>query len=439
MEVRPNEVHEVLARSMLTEGYPFVLDLERSHGQWLVDAKTGTEYLDFFTFYGSRPLRFDHPRLRGPRFAERVARVAKLKPSNCDIYSTYYAEFVETFRVRATTAPMKHLFFIDGGALAVENALKTAFDWKAQKNLAAGHGEDPGVVLHFRHAFHGRSGYTLSLTNTADPRKTRWFPKFDWPRVSSPAIHFPIDEARVVAAEASALREIDEVYDRFGAHRVACIIIEPIQAEGGDRHFRPRFLDELRRICDQRESLLIFDEVQTGFGGTGRMWAYERLGVTPDVVAFAKKAQTGGIIVGPRIDDVDSVFKVKSRISSTWAGNLIDFLRSTEALEAIHEERLLDNARVQGDALLAGLEQLVASHPDRLSNARGLGLLVAFDAPDTATRDRILKTAQEDRLLVMPCGDRSVRLRPALDVSAADVAAGLELLTRSVARALDSP
>ncbi|MBI2379117.1 MAG: L-lysine 6-transaminase [Deltaproteobacteria bacterium] len=434
MEVKPNEVHEVLARSMLVEGYPFVLDLDRSHGHWLADAKTGAEYLDFFTFYGSRPLRFDHPRLTSARFADRVVRAGRMKPSNCDIYSSYYAEFVETFRVRATTADLPHLFFISGGALAVENALKTAFDWKAQKNARAGKGEDPGVVLHFRHAFHGRSGYTLSLTNTADARKTKWFPKFDWPRVSSPAIDHPPDLERTKRAEDATLAEIDQAYAQHGAHRIACIIIEPVQAEGGDRHFRPELLRKLREICDERESLLVFDEVQTGFGATGRMWAYERLGVVPDIIAFAKKAQTGGIAVSRRIDDVDSVFKVKSRISSTWAGNLVDFLRSTEVLEAIADEKLLDNAAARGEQLLGGLRQLVAKEP-RLSNPRGLGLLLAFDAPDTSKRDEIIRKAQDEKLLVMPCGDRSIRLRPALDVSSGDCDTGLELLDKAITRA----
>jgi L-lysine 6-transaminase len=438
MSIAPHDVHSTLSRTLLVEGYPMVLDLERSHGQWIADALTGKEYLDFFTFYASRPVGFNHPRLREPAYLEKLLLAARSKPSNCDIYTTLFAEFAQRFEAIALGPGMTHAFFVDGGALAVENALKAAFDWKARKNLAAGKGDKPGRVIHFTHAFHGRSGYTLSLTNTHDPRKTMYFPKFDWPRVPSPALRFPITPASVeetIGFEKAALAEIDRAYARYGVEDIACIIIEPIQAEGGDRHFRPEFLQALRRIADEREALLIFDEVQTGMGGTGTMWLYEQLGVVPDVVAFAKKAQTGGIMAGPRLDEVDSVFRVKSRISSTFGGNLVDFVRCARYLEILRDEDLLANVRNQGAFLLEGIQALVDSTPG-LGAPRGRGLLIAFDAPDTAVRDRIVERAHDEGLLVLACGDRSVRLRPALDLSRADAEEGLSRLGRAVRGAL---
>lgn len=434
MKVPPEHVHDTLKKAMLVEGYPHVLDLEKSHGSFLFDAREGVEYLDFFTFYSSRPVAFNHPGLSTPAFLERATLAAKTKPSNGDIYTTLYAEFVETFRTHALGPGMKYLFFIDGGALAVENALKAAFDWKARKNAAAGRGENPGKVLHFRHAFHGRSGYTLSLTNTADPRKTQYFPRFDWPRVSSPAMTFPCTGDHLqatLAAERASLREIDEVYAREGDHDIACILVEPIQAEGGDRHLRREFLAELRRIADERESLLIFDEVQTGFGASGTMWYYEQLGVTPDLVAFSKKSQTGGVMAGPRLDDVDSVFRVKSRISSTFGGNLVDYVRCQRVLEIMAEEKLLENVQRQGAFLLEGLRSLVGRH-SQLSNPRGVGVLLAFDAPDGKVRDEIIKAAAKERLILLPCGDHSVRLRPALDVTRAEAELALERIEAAV-------
>ncbi|MFO0723046.1 MAG: L-lysine 6-transaminase [Myxococcota bacterium] len=433
MRIEPKDVHQSLAKTLLVEGYPMVLDLEQSHGQWLRDALTGKEYLDFFTFYASRPIGFNHPRLREPEYLERLLLAARMKPSNCDIYTTLYAEFAETFRQVALGPGMVHAFFVDGGALAVENALKVAFDWKARKNMARGKQDKPGRVIHFTHAFHGRSGYTLSLTNTHDPRKTMYFPKFDWPRIPSPALKFPLTEehmASVRSAEEAALAEIDRVYQRYGQDDIACIVVEPIQAEGGDRHFSPEFLKALRKIADDREALLIFDEVQTGVGGTGTMWMYEQIGVTPDVVAFAKKAQTGGLMAGPRVDEIDSVFKVKSRISSTFAGNLVDFVRCTRYLEIMREERLLENVAKEGAFLLGKIEELVASTPG-LSGARGRGLLIAFDAEDTDSRDRFVNLAREQGLLVLACGDRSVRLRPALDVPREDSIEAVTRLTRT--------
>lgn len=434
MRLHPSDVHGSLKRSILVEGYPFVLDVERCHGQYLHDALTGRDFLDFFTFYASRPVRFDHPRLADPEYLSRVQLAARCKPSNGDIYTTAFAEFVDMFRAVALGPGMTYLFFVDGGTLAVENALKAAFDWRVQKSLRAGRGERGTQVIHFEHAFHGRSGYCLSLTNTSDPRKTRYFPKFPWPRIVSPAIAFPTEGERLAALareEELALRQIDEAYARHGED-VACIIIEPIQCEGGDRHFRPSFLQKLRNICDERGSLLIFDEVQTGMGSSGTMWYYEQLGVRPDVVSFAKKAQTGGIMATTRLDEVDSVFHVKSRISSTFGGNLVDFVRSTRYLEIIRDENLVENARREGAFLLSGLRKLAERHAPRIGAPRGAGLLLAFDLEDTATRDRVVARAQHEGLLVLPCGDRSVRLRPALDVSRADAETGLAMLDQAL-------
>jgi L-lysine 6-transaminase len=436
--ISAGQVHETLRRSILVEGYPFVLDIDGSHGQYLRDARDGRDYLDFFTFYASRPIAFDHPALKDPEYQKRLLRAASMKPSNCDVYTGLFADFVETFRTHAMGPGMSHLFFIDGGALAVENALKAAFDWKIQKS--SGHENDSTQVLHFRHAFHGRSGYTLSLTNTSDPRKTRFYPKFNWPRVSSPALIWKNGKPtleQIEEAEAKALDEIDRVYERFGERAIAAIIIEPIQCEGGDRHFRGEFLRALRSLCDRREALLIFDEVQTGMGSAGTRWLYEQLDVVPDVVAFAKRAQTGGIMAGPRLDEVDSVFKVKSRISSTFAGNLADFVRSQRYLEIVKQENVLANTKAMGERLLAGLVKFETQF-EAVSNARGVGALLAFDLPTTAQRDAVVQRAMTEGLLVLTCGDRSVRLRPALDVGAADCDKAVEILHRSLKAVLEA-
>jgi L-lysine 6-transaminase len=433
MKLLPTDVHGTLKRSILVEGYPFVLDLERSHGQYLHDEITHTDYLDFFTFYASRPVRFDHPALHEPSFVRNLELAARVKPSNGDIYTTLFGEFVETFRTTALGPGMHYLFFVDGGALAVENALKAAFDWRVQKNLAAGRGERGSEVIHFEHAFHGRSGYTLSLTNTSDPRKTRHFPKFPWPRVSSPALTFPMtDEARaeVERAEQRSLSQIHDAYARHGDD-IACIIIEPIQCEGGDRHFSKSFLEALRKICDERETILIFDEVQTGMGVTGTWWYYEQVGVQPDVVSFAKKAQTGGIMASRRFDEVDSVFQVKSRISSTFGGNLVDFVRAAKYLQIIREEHLLDNAKREGAFLLEGLKKIAEKH-ERVTNVRGVGILLAFDLDDGVTRDRAIARIQQEGLLLLPCGDSSIRLRPALDVGRTECEAALAMIERAL-------
>src|SRR6185436_18209626 len=237
IHVQPAEVHNVLSRHMLADGFDLVMDLKKSKGSWVFDARRGRNVLDFFTNFASVPVGYNHPKMDTPEFRERIADAAINKPANSDIYTTYMAEFVETFaRVAIPPSLNKHLFFIEGGSLGIENAIKAAFDWKIRKNFKKGYQSEKGTqIMHLREAFHGRSGYTLSLTNTADPRKTQYFPKFDWPRLTCPALRFPVtpDVVREVErAEASVEQEISSACAASPGD-IAALIIEPIQGEGG--------------------------------------------------------------------------------------------------------------------------------------------------------------------------------------------------------------
>jgi len=429
------ETIDVLRSHILVDGFHVVADLQASRGAHLHDAVSGDDFLDFYAFFASQPVSYNHPRMREPEFQARLLTAALTKVANSDVYTRFYAQFVRTLEEAAGVPELPHYFFIDGGALAVENALKAAFDWKVRKNLAAGRGELGTRVIHFRQAFHGRTGYTLSLTNTADPRKTMYFPKFDWPRIDNPVIRFDLPEPQrtqdVAAREQEALRQIEEAVARH-PYDVACIVIEPIQGEGGDNHFRGEFLRALRDVCGRHELLLIFDEVQTGVGITGRMWCCQHFDVLPDILCFGKKMQTCGIMAGTRLDEVDGVFKVPSRINSTWGGNLVDMVRATQYLRIIQEEGLVERAADTGDYLLEGLQRLAGKHAC-VSAPRGRGLMCAFDLPDTETRDRLKDACRERRMLVLPCGVRSIRFRPMLDVATDDIDRGLEILDDALA------
>jgi L-lysine 6-transaminase len=434
-QLLPSEVHATLARHILADGYKLVMDFERSHGSWLHDARSGRQYLDFLTFFGSNPIGYNHPKMKAPEFLSTLHRVAQLKPALSDIYSVEYAQFVETFGRYAMPRHLPHAFFVEGGALAIENTLKTAFDWKVRRNKAKGiSGERGQKILHFREAFHGRSGYTLSLTNT-DPVKTDYFPKFEWPRVTNPKLRFPVTAevlAEVVAAEQQSLDEIERAF-AANPDDIAAIIIEPIQAEGGDNHFRPEFLRALQGKARAHDSFFIVDEVQTGVGITGTMWAHEQFGLAPDALGFGKKTQVCGCLVGPRVDEEpNNVFKVSSRINSTWGGGLTDMVRSARYLEIIAEERLIENARTVGERLLRGLREVEHELGGLMTNARGLGLMIAFDLPTPEVRARAQQTIADNGLLVLTCGTRSIRFRPHLDLTEADADAGLEIVRRSL-------
>lgn len=426
----PQESLDVLRAHILTDGFKMLVDLQASHGFYLHDALSGREFLDFYAYFASQPIQYNHPKMRDPDFQARLLVAATTKVANPDVYTRFFAEYVKALAEVAALPPLNHYFFIDGGALAIENALKTAFDWKVRKNLAAGRGEIGSQVIHFKNAFHGRSGYTMSLTNTADPRKTMYFPRFDWPRIDCPALNFALAEPQrtldVEQREAAALAQIHQTIKERG-HDLACVIIETIQAEGGDNHFRPEFLQALRRICDEHEMLLIFDEVQCGMGITGKMWACEHFDVLPDILCFGKKMQICGIMAGPRIDDVDNVFKVQQRINSTWGGNLADMVRATQYLRIIDDEQLVENAGQMGTLLVDGLQRLASGHPS-ISAVRGRGLMCAFDLPTTELRDKLRQACYDRDMMVLSCGTRSLRFRPVLDIDAEHIERGMEIL-----------
>ena len=435
--VQASEVHEVLARHVLTDGMKLVLDLQHSQGSRLVDACTGERYLDMYTFFASAPLGLNPPGIADdPTFIAALGEIAANKPANPDMYSTAYAEFVETF-VRVLGDPaLPYLFFIEGGALAVENALKVAFDWKSRKNEAAGRDRNLGSqIMHLTHAFHGRSGYTLSLTNT-EPHKTDRFPKFNWPRIDVPAITHPLADhlGEVIIAEAHALEQAERAFADH-PHDIAAFIAEPIQGEGGDNHMRPEFLQAMLQLVHSHDALFIVDEVQTGVGTTGTPWAYQQLGLQPDVVAFSKKAQVGGIMAGGRVDEVpDNVFKVSGRINSTWGGGLVDMVRSQRALEIIEAEGLIEQAGPKGQQLIAGLEK-IRDESGLISNVRGRGLFVAFDLESREDRDAVATDLHvTEHVIVLPCGERSIRFRPALSVSQDEIDEAIGATQRSVLR-----
>ncbi|CAG37062.1 L-lysine 6-transaminase [Desulfotalea psychrophila] len=433
-----SRVSSTLARHILADGLPLVFDLKKSRGSQLVDKNSGDSFLDFFSMFASMAVGHNHPSLLA--IQEQLGAVAIQKPSSSDVYTEEFAEFVDTFAQLAMPAFMPHAFFIEGGALAVENSLKTAFDWKTRLNQARGIATPKGTkIIHFQQAFHGRSGYTLSLTNTHDPRKTKFFPIMDWPRILNPKITFPLNRenlGQVIELEERALAQIHQVIGREGDD-IAGLIIEPIQGEGGDNHFRPIFFRQLRKICDDHDILFIVDEIQSGMGITGKMWAHEHLEIEPDILCFGKKTQVCGIMASKRIDKVENnVFKESSRLNSTFGGNLVDMVRCTHILRIIEEERLVDNARVQGNHLLRQLEGLGEEFPHLVSNPRGRGLMCAFDLPSETMRNQFIEDMYKARVLLLGCGEKAIRFRPHLVVRREEIDEGMDIIRRTIKKTM---
>jgi len=382
--------YQTLSKYILTDEKNITIDLEKSHGSWLVD-EAGKTRLDLFSQYASQPLGWNHPEVQAQK--ERLYQVVEHNVANPDFYTKQYAQFVETFA--RFTPDFKHYFFISGGTLGVENALKAAFDYRMKKNKWNEDKVNDLDVIHFKNSFHGRSGYGLSLTNTT-PDKISGFPKFNWTRFEIPNNN---NEDEI----------LDKIQKKLNKNlNTACIIAETIQGEGGDYHFSKHFMKGLRRLAWAYDIMLILDEVQCGMGITGKTWAYEHLDIKPDLISFGKKVQVCGCAATKQIDEVrDNVFTTKSRISSTWGGNLVDMVRSTIFMEIIEKNSLIANAESTGTYFQDKLKNL------GLENLRGKGLMIAFDLENKIARDNFIKKIS-DEAVVIKCGEKSVRLRPHL-------------------------
>jgi L-lysine 6-transaminase len=431
--INSTKVLESISEHQIGDGMSIVVDNSRSKGN-IIDLKTGKEYIDFFTCFASMPLGYNHAKMLETDFLDYIGINSLNKPSNSDLYSEVQATFTETlFQIAVPKNDFKYSFYIEGGALAVENALKAAMDWKVRKNIKRGLQDSLGTkVLHFKQAFHGRSGYTLSITNT-DPVKVMYFPKFDWPRVDNPKIIFPIESnlEDLIIREMECLRQIEQAFKEY-ENDICSIIIEPIQGEGGDNHFRDEFFLQLRRICDEYEALLIFDEVQTGVGMTGKMWAYQHLPIKPDILCFGKKMQVCGILSNTRIDEVeDNVFHKSSRINSTWGGNYTDMVRITKYLEIIEEDNLVNNSKEMGNYLHTLLVKLGNENHDIITNIRGKGLFRAFDI-SAELRKPLLNKCLENGLIVLACGNNSIRFRTRLNITKDELDEGVSLISKSL-------
>ena len=186
----------------------------------------------------------------------------------------------------------------------------------------------------------------------------------------------------------------------------------------------------MREIADENEILLIFDEVQAGFGITGKFWASDHY-VKPDIIAFGKKSQVCGIMVSARIDDVpENCFHKSSRINSTWGANLVDMVRSKHILKIINEEAMVENSKIMGEYLLSKLFELRDEFPSFISQPRGLGLMCSFDLPSTELRKKFKAQCFENKLIILGCGEKSIRFRPRLNITKDDLDEGLNIIKK---------
>lgn len=341
-----------------------------------------------------------------------------------------WSEVISTGILRVAPKGLDKVFTAMAGSDANELAFKAAFMYRRQHERGGPHVEFtdeeiescmnnqlPGSpqlsILSFRNSFHGRLFGSLSCTRSKAIHKLD-IPAFDWPQATFPQLKYPLEEheAENAAAEQASLDEVEHLIKTWRLPPVA-VIVEPIQAEGGDNHASPAFFQKLRALTKKHNVLLIADEVQTGVGSTGKFWAHEHWNLPadspPDMVTFAKKAQTAGYYYGNPELRPNKAW----RQFNTWMGDPARAILFRGIIDEIERLDLVNQTARVGKYLFGKLEVLAKKYPQDITNLRGKdrGTFIAFDSPK---RDAFIKKSKDMGVNMGGCGVNGVRLRPML-------------------------
>ena len=404
------------------------LNPAKSHGSYLYDDNSRRSILDLYCFFSTLPLGYNHSIFSTDAFKKDLLSFGGLKPSTGRILTDLVDEFVTDFHNDVNGGIFYKYFFIHGGGLAVENALKISFDWKRHINKVNNCSVDSNQfeVISIENAFHGITGYSLSLSD--NQLKCSNYPKFNWPKFKAPFVKYPQTQKNKKDfhnEQMAALEKIEKYIKKRGKEYISSIIVELIQGGGGDNHLGKEYIKGLENICKKNNILLIIDEIQTGFGATGKFWCYEHFNVAPDLIAFGKKAQICGVCINKNILDIESVINVPGRISPTWNGDISDYIRCKYVMKAYNENGLIENAHKLGKYIVSSLEKM-----KKFSNVRGRGFLIAFNFENSKIRDKFDQLCFEEGLFLLPMGEDRVRMRPNMALTKEEADHALEIINK---------
>ncbi|ACC83303.1 aspartate aminotransferase family protein [Nostoc punctiforme] len=383
----------------------FPLALERGAGCRVWDTQ-GREYLDFVAGIATCTLGHAHPVM-----VEAVTRQIQKLHHVSNLY--YIPEQGELAKWLVEHSCADRVFFCNSGAEANEAAIKLARKY-AHTVLDI---EKP-IILTANASFHGRT--LATITATAQPKYQKYFD----PLV--PGFHY-VNYNDINAVEV-AISELDE-----GDYRVAAILIEPLQGEGGVRPGDVAYFKKLRQICDETGILLIFDEVQVGMGRSGKLWAYEHLGVEPDIFTSAK-GLGGGIPIGAMMSKKFCDVFQPGEHASTFGGNPFVCGVALSVCQTLERENILQNVQDRGEQLRSGLRAIAAKYPQQIGEVRGWGLINGLElrADIQLTAADIVNAAINEGVLLVPAGPKVVRFVPPLIVTEAEVNTALEAVDKAM-------
>ncbi|KAK2068410.1 hypothetical protein P8C59_003048 [Phyllachora maydis] len=380
-----------------TRSLSILTDYQKSTGNYIADAD-GNMLLDVYAQIASIPLGYNNPVLRQAAKSEAMIDGIINRPALGTFPPHDWAEVLRSGLLKVAPKGLNQVFTAMAGSDANETAYKAAFMWRRQQErggpdvdftdeeaASAMDNQSPGApqlsILSFKTAFHGRLFGTLSTTRSKPIHKLD-IPAFDWPQATFPQLRYPLKEhaAANAAAEKASLDEVEHLLTTYRVPPCA-VVVEPIQAEGGDNHASPAFFRGLRDVTRKHGVLLIVDEVQTGVGATGRFWAHEHwnLATPPDMVTFSKKAQAAGFYYGDPALRPNKPY----RQFNTWMGDPVRALLFRAIADEMKRLDLVRHTARVGEYLYAGLEDLDRRYPGEFANLRGkgMGTFIAFDNP----------------------------------------------------------
>ncbi len=390
-----------------TRSYPFVMD--HGEGCWATDVD-GNVFLDFTAGIAVNSTGFSHPRVV-QAIKDQADRF--LHMSGTDFYYEVEIALAERLEARIMPDTAARVFFTNSGAEAIEGAMKLA-------RYATGR---PSYVA-FTGAFHGRTMGALSLTASKANQRRRFAPLL--PSVFHATFPSP---SRDHSTE-QTIRQLEEMFTTIAPpESVAAVFVEPIQGEGGYLVPPPDFLPALRELTRKHGILLVFDEVQSGMGRTGKLLAAEHWGVEADIVCLAKGIASG-MPLGAFIARADLMDWGPGAHGSTFGGNPLACAAALATLDLL-EEGMMANAASTGDHLLRGLHKLAERHPE-IHDVRGIGLMAAIEFPTAERASRIVHQCFERGLLTLTAGHRALRICPPLVLTPEEADTGLEIISEAI-------